>query len=129
MKRRTWLHALLAWAGIAGAKAAETKRPIQLNVDLAVDPDREAEMLELFQTQFRPAAAKQPGYIDLKLLKLTSALHGQPPGGANYRFCLTFASEELRQKWVATPTHQKLWPVMEGTLKSKDYTRLLYEVY
>jgi hypothetical protein len=86
-------------------------------------------MLHFFETSFRPAAARQPGYIDLKMLKLSSTLRGPAPDGANFRFVLTFASEELRQKWVASATHQKLWPAIESTLTSKNYNRLLYEVY
>ena len=43
----------------------------------------------------------------------------------NYRFQLTFESEELRQKWVASDVHKKVWPTIEDTLRSKDYTILL----
>ena len=43
-------------------------------------------------------------------------------------FMISFQSEEHRQKWVATSVHQEVWPAIENTLKSKDYTILLYEV-
>jgi len=86
-------------------------------------------MLHFFEISFRPAASQQPGYIDARMLKLMSALRGPAPPDANYQFVLKFASEELRQKWVATEIHQKLWPTMESMLTSKDYARLLYEVY
>ena len=49
------------------------------------------------------------------------------PGGANYRFELIFASEKQRKAWVATPTHQKVWPTIENRLTSKDYTVLFYD--
>jgi heme-degrading monooxygenase HmoA len=104
-------------------------RPIQLHADLAVDPAKEQEMLDIFQKSFRPAAAQQPGFIDLRMLKLQSTLRGPAPPGANYQFVLTFASEELRQKWISTEIHKKLWPAIENTLTSKNYSRLLYEVY
>jgi antibiotic biosynthesis monooxygenase (ABM) superfamily enzyme len=104
-------------------------RPIQLHVDLAVDPAKEEEMLDIFQKSFRPAAAQQPGYIDSRMLKLQSTLRGPAPPGTNYQFILTFASEELRQKWISTEIHKKLWPTIENTLTSKNYSRLLYEVY
>lgn len=84
-------------------------------------------MLHSFHTIFRPAASKQPGFIDVKMLKLRSALAGAGPSGANYRFELTFASEEQRQAWVATATHQQVWPTIEKTLASKNYTVLLYD--
>jgi len=96
-------------------------------VDLSVDPAKEQEMLHNFHNFFRPAAAKQPGFIDVKMLKLRSALAGTAPSGANYRFELTFASEEQRKAWVATAAHKKVWPTLEKTLTSKDYTVLLYD--
>jgi hypothetical protein len=86
-------------------------------------------MLRFFAEKFRPAAAQQPGYIDTRMLKLKSALRGVAPPGANYQFVLTFSSEALRQKWIATGTHKQLWPILEGMLTDKNYSRLLYEVY
>jgi len=128
MKRRTCLQTILAaGAGMATGLAAPTGNPVQLHVDLTVDPAREKEMLHNFETIFRPAASKQSGYIDVKMCKLRSALAGKAPAGCNYRFVLTFASEELRQKWVATDTHQKVWPTIENTLSNKNYNVLLYD--
>ena len=128
MKRRIWLKTLLfAGTGSAALRAATPEHPIQLYVDLSVDPAKEQEMLHNFKTIFRPAASKQPGYIDVQILKLRSALQGKAPEGANYRFVLKYASEELRQKWVASATHQKVWPTIENTLTTKNYTVLLYD--
>jgi hypothetical protein len=127
MKRRTCLKALLAGAGPAAMGAAESSRPIQLHVDLTVDPAKEKEMLHNFETVFRPAAVKFPGYISVKMLKLRSALMGSAPSGVNYRFELIYQSEELRQKWVASPVHQKVWPTIENTLATKKYTVLLFD--
>jgi hypothetical protein len=61
------------------------------------------------------------------LCKLRSAIQGAPPSGVNYRFQLTYQSEELRQKWVASEMHQKVWPTIENTLKSKNYVVLLFD--
>ena len=129
MRRRACLKAILAGASAVAVHAADTAHPIELHLDLAVDPAREAEMLHFFEASFRPFASKQPGYIALKMLKLTSVLRGPAPEGANFRFVLEFQSEDLRQKWVASPTHKKLWPSIEATLTNKSYTRLLYEVH
>ncbi len=129
MQRRLYLKTLLAGSALSLAKAAPPATAIQLHVDLSVDPAKEQEMLHNFKTLFRPAASKQPGYIDGKMEKLRSSIQGSPPpGGANYRFVLTFTTEELRQKWVASEAHKKLWPTIENTLKSKDYTVLLYDI-
>lgn len=105
------------------------ERPIQLHADLAVDPAKEQEMLRFFEEKFRPAAAQQPGFIDIRMLKLKSAMRGIAPPGANYQFVLTFASEPLRQRWISTDLHKQLWPTIENSLTNKNYSRLLYEVY
>ena len=127
------MKAILAVAGAVIPAAANAQpgegRPVQLHADLAVDPAKEDEMLRFFAEKFRPAAAQQPGYIDMRMLKLKSALRGVAPPGANYQFVLTFSSEVLRQKWIATDTHKQLWPILESMLTDKNYSRLLYEVY
>lgn len=128
MKRRTYLKAIVAAASVAAVHAAPPAHPIQLHVDLSVDPAKEKELLHNFETIFRPAAAKQPGYIEVKMLKLRTAVMGKPPEGVNYRFALTYQSEELRQKWVASDVHQRVWPTIENTLVSKSYSVLLFDV-
>ena len=129
MKRRGYLRAMLAAGAVsAPAWAAAAAHPIQLHVDLTVDPAKEKEMLKNFETIFRPAAAKFPGYIEVKMLKLRSTLVGKAPAGVNYRFSLAYRSEELRQKWVASDVHQKVWPTIENTLAHKNYTVLLFDV-
>lgn len=129
MKRRTCLQTMIAaGAGAAGVLTADPRHPIQLHVDLEVDPAKENEMLKNFETIFRPEAAKHPGYIDVKMLKLRTALQGSAPAGLNYRFSLTYRSEELRQKWVASAEHKRVWPTIENTLFSKNYTVLLFDV-
>ena len=127
MKRRQVLSAMLAGTA-AMPLAAAAGKPILLHVDLTVDPAKEKEMLKNFETIFKPAAVKHPGYIDVKMLKLRSAVMGKAPAGVNYRFALTYQSEEMRQKWVASDIHQKVWPTIENTLAHKNYTVLLFDV-
>jgi antibiotic biosynthesis monooxygenase (ABM) superfamily enzyme len=128
MKRRTYISTMmLAGAGLLAPAAGTVDKPIQLHVDLTVDPAKEQEMLNKFHTVFKPAASKQPGYIDVQMLKLRSTLNGQAPPGVNYRFVLTFKSEELRQAWITSATHQKVWPMIEGTLANKNYNVLLFD--
>ena len=131
MKRRSYLKAMLAaTAGLSDAAQTPKKQaqnPVVLHVDLSVDPAKEEEMLHNFHRIFKPAAAKFPGYVDVKMCKLRSAIQGAPPSGVNYRFQLTYQGEELRQKWVASETHRKVWPTIENTLKSKNYLVLLFD--
>ena len=128
MKRRTCLKTIVAGALGAAAHAADAGRPIQLHCDLAVDPAKEKQMLHHFETVFKPAAAKFAGFMDVKMIKLRSAPMGKAPAGMNYRFVLTYQSEELRQKWINSDVHQKVWPPIENMLADKNYTVLLFDV-
>jgi hypothetical protein len=130
VKRRNYLKTMLAASAAGGAAVAmpaPPAQPIQLHVDLSVDPAKEKEMLKNFETIFRPAASKFPGFIDLKMLKLRTAVMGKAPAGINYRFALSYQSEELRLKWVASDVHQKVWPTIENTLTHKNYAVLLFD--
>jgi hypothetical protein len=129
MKRRSYLSAMLAGlAGLKSTSAQKTKNPIVLYCDLAVDASKEQEMLRNYHTIFKPAAEKFPGYVDLKMLKLRSAIQGSAPQSINYRFQLTYESEEARQKWIQSATHQKVWPTVENTLSNKsNYPVLLFD--
>lgn len=130
MERRTYLKTLLAAGAVAGVAPAQkgAGKGIMLTVDMSVDPAKEKEMLHNFHTMFKPAAEKTPGYIDVNVYKLRSAVQGSAPAGVNYIFVLRMESEELRQKWIHSPTHIRLWPTVEKTLTTKDYTVLLFDM-
>ena len=130
MQRRAHLKAILGaltlWR-MAEAQPAKRAKPIQLFVEMEVEPHREKEMLDNFHNIFLPEAKKHPGYISIKMLKLRQVLQG-PALSINYRFAMVYESEELRQKWAATPEHQRVWPTVEKTLKStKDYPVVLFD--
>jgi hypothetical protein len=136
MNRRYWLKSL-AWltAGSAAGSsiaraattAASTKKPIVLYCDLAIDPSREQEMLDAYHNHFKPVAQKHHGYVDLQMLKLRKVIQGGPvpAKNINYRFQLTYESEELRQQWIASADHAKYWPMIENTVADKGYLVLL----
>ncbi len=102
--------------------------PIQVHGDLAIDPARETEAIHYFETIYRPTASTFEGYVDLQLLKLTTAVTGTAPPGVNYRFSITFSSEALRQQWVASPEHQQVWGALDGYLTEHDVVFLLFDV-
>ena len=104
------------------------KRRVQLHCDLTVDPERAAEAEHYFETVYRPAAMKFEGYVDLQLLKLQSVLAGQAPAGLNYRFSITYQSEELRMAWVRSDVHQVVWPTLQAYLMSDHFDFLLFDV-
>ena len=106
---------------------AASAGPIQLHVDLEVDPSRERELSANFRTVFRPAIRKQPGFADVKLLKQRNVLAGTAPAGKTYRLLISFETEEQRQAWVKTDDHQKAWPEIEKTLKGSKFSAVLYD--
>jgi hypothetical protein len=106
---------------------AQTKH-IRLYVEMDVPAAREREMLETFHAVFVPEAAKHAGYIRVKMLKRRTILQGTVPPQHNYRFELEFESEELRQKWIASAEHQRVWPQVERCMSTlKDYPVVLYD--
>jgi len=108
----------------------EGQAPIVLYCDLRVDPAREQEMVNHFHAVFAPAGRTFEGFIDVKMLKLRTTIQGAaPPAGINYRFQLTYQNEELRQKWVNSDTHTKVWAGIGATLENaKDFQVLLFDV-
>jgi len=117
-----------AMAEPASAQKSGTRLPIVLFCDLRVDPAREQEMLTHFHEKFKPAATHHKGYIALRMLKLRQQIQGfKLPDGINYRFELTYESEELRQLWIASDVHKALWPGIENTLLDKDFHVSLFD--
>lgn len=112
----------------ASTQPAAVKNPIVLYCDLSVPADREAEMLKHFHAVFVPTAQSFKGFIDLKLLKVRTVIQGHPlPAGINYRFQLTYESEELRQLWVKSDAHQRVWPPIERLLADPQYQVALFD--
>ena len=111
----------------AGSPGDRRKGAIVLYCDLKVDPKREQEMLDHYHRTFKPTAEKFDGFIDLKMLKLRKVLQGgpAPEDGINYRFQLTYESEEKRQIWIASELHRRVWPLIENTLTDMGYIVLL----
>jgi hypothetical protein len=109
-------------------RAAAKGERIRLYVEMDVAPAREREMLETFHRVFVPEAQKHAGYVRVKMLKRRTILQGTAPANHNYRFELEFESEELRQKWIASAGHQRVWPLVERTMTTlKDYPVVLYD--
>jgi hypothetical protein len=128
MDRRTCLKTVAAAGAGAALASAQTKNAIMLHCDLEVDPAREKEMLNNFHKTFEPVIRKQRGFVDVKLMKLRSAVMGKAPTPANYKLLISFQTEEDRLKWVATDEHQRVWPTIENTLKGFKFNAILYDL-
>ena len=134
MDRRGLLQSAFVAAAAAlgldrfSAAAGAQTRHIRLYVEMDIAPGREREMLQAFHDTFVPEAVKHDGYIRVKMLKRRSIVQGTAPAAHNYRFELEFESEELRQKWIASAGHQRVWPLVERTMTTqKDYPVVLYD--
>ena len=131
LKYSTLLGAAGFWSSSSVAEAQpameHVEKAIVLYCDLAFDPAHEQEMLRHFHTEFKPAAEKFEGYIDVKLVKLRKVMQGgpAPAPNINYRFQLTYKSEELRQKWIASAIHKHVWSQIENLVTNRDYLVLL----
>jgi hypothetical protein len=109
-------------------RAAAKGSHIRLYVEMDVAPAREREMLDTFHRVFVPEAEKHQGYVRVKMLKRRAILQGTAPANHNYRFELEFENEELRQKWIASAAHQRVWPPVERAMTTlKDYPVVLYD--
>ena len=90
--------------------AAQTKHK-RLYVEKDIPPPREREMHDTFHNNF-----------------VRTVLQGTAPANHNYRFELEFESEELRQQWIASAGHQRVWPPIEHMMTTlKDYPVVLYD--
>ncbi|MGH9632023.1 MAG: antibiotic biosynthesis monooxygenase family protein, partial [Bryobacteraceae bacterium] len=113
---------------IMNPHSKSSSQPVQLHVDLDLDPSKEQDLIRAFRESFEPAIRQQQGFVDVELLKLRSVMAGKGPENFSYRLLVSFEREEDRQRWVASDTHQKVWPVMESNLKGSLYGAVLYDV-
>ena len=116
MKRRNVLGTI-ATVALSTVTASAAAPVTQLHVDLLVEASHEAALKETYEKVFRPAIRKQPGFVDVQLMKFRVARAGNTPPAGAWRLMISFQTEEQRQAWVATDVHQKVWPQMEKHLK------------
>jgi heme-degrading monooxygenase HmoA len=93
--------------------------PIQLHVDLEVDPAKESELEKTFHSVFEPTISRQPGFVSVTLLKARAS-------GA-HRLVISFQTEEHRVTWVGTADHQAVWPQMEAHLRGAKFAATLWQ--
>ncbi len=125
MNRRAYLKTVAAAGLAAGVPARAAGKPIQLQCDLEVAPGKEQALEAAFHKTFSPVIRKQPGFVDVKLLKLRHAVVGEVPTKATYKLLISFETEEQRLAWVATDDHQRVWPAMEKNLTK--FNAILYD--
>jgi heme-degrading monooxygenase HmoA len=88
-----------------------------LLAELNVKAGQEQALSKDYAGPFTSAISTQEGFRHVSLLR--------PDDGSDYMLTITFESQALQQKWVATDLHQQVWPLMEGHLAGftvKTYT-------
>jgi heme-degrading monooxygenase HmoA len=128
MNRRNYIRAMAAAGAAASVPVEAATDPIHLHVDLDVEPTKQKDLVMTFKNVFKPTIGKQPGFVEVKLLKLRQAMKGPAPANASYRLLISFQTEEQRKTWVATDDHQRVWPQMEKNLRGEKFGAVLYDV-
>lgn len=128
MNRRKYIKTVAAAGAATALPSSAAADPIQLHVDLEVEATKAKTMVMNYHKVFKPTISKQPGFVEVKLLKLRSAMAGPAPANSTYRLIISFQTEEQRKTWVATADHQKVWPTIEGNLKGAKFGAILYDV-
>ena len=128
MNRRTSLTTLAAATLAAVVPSSAANTGIQLHVDLNVDPDKEKDLLKNFAAIFQPTIKKQPGFTEVRLMKLRNVAKGTGPANTNYRLLLGFQTEDQRLKWVASGDHQRVWPSIEMNLRGDKLSAVLFDL-
>ncbi len=128
MNRRSYFKTMAALGAATTVARAAGSTGIQLHVEMDVDPAREKELLANYKQTFHPAIIKQPGFVDVKLMKFRTVASGSAQPSL-YRLLIAFQTEEHRLKWVATDLHQHVWPTLSKTLKNPEkVTAVLYDL-
>jgi heme-degrading monooxygenase HmoA len=76
---------------------------IELHIYLEPFDGKEKALESLYRGEYVPAIKIQEGFQRTALLKKRDALR-------EYQIDITFDTEDLRLKWVASKEHQATWP-------------------
>lgn len=96
-------------------------KAILLQMDFVVPKESGEAFEKMYHSIYVPAMTVQKGYVGSKLLRLfpeniSKEIQAEPTT-YNYTIQISFATEEDRRKWVASPQHQIAWPAAAGLVK------------
>lgn len=102
-------------------KQASKPKAIVLQMDFVVPKENWEAFEKMYHSIYVPAMTVQKGYVGSKLLRLfpeniNKEIQAEPTV-YNYSIQISFATEEDRRKWVASPQHQIAWPAAAGLVK------------
>ena len=96
-------------------------KAILLQMDFVVPKENSEAFEKMYHSIYVPAMTVQKGYVGSKLLRIfpeniSKEIQAEPTT-YNYSIQISFATEEDRRKWVASPQHQIAWPAAAGLVK------------
>lgn len=96
-------------------------KAILLQMDFVVPKENSEAFEKMYHSIYVPAMRVQKGYVGSKLLRLfpeniSKEIQAEPTN-FNYTIQISFATEEDRRKWVASPQHQIAWPAAAALVK------------
>jgi mannose-6-phosphate isomerase-like protein (cupin superfamily) len=96
-------------------------KAILLQMDFVVPKENGEAFEKMYHSIYVPAMTVQKGYVGSKLLRLfpeniSKEIQAEPTT-YNYTIQISFATEEDRRKWVASPQHQIAWPAAAALVK------------
>jgi len=104
----TALVALPFLATLAAQKRdIDVDGPVELHIYLNAKTGQEAELERVYRDVFYPAVSRQKGFRSSLLMRKLKT--------GEFTVRLSFDTEELRLKWVASDDHQKAFPALNAT--------------
>ena len=92
---------------------------VSLQINCEIIPGQRDDFVRIIRDKFIPAISKQPGFVRVSLLKKREE-------DLEFQISIVFETEELRQEWVKSPDHQKVWPKVRSHFR--DVSNHFYEV-
>ncbi|TMI66402.1 MAG: cupin domain-containing protein [Bacteroidetes bacterium] len=96
-------------------------KAILLQMDFVVPKENSDAFEKMYHSIYVPAMIVQKGYVGSKLLRLfpeniSKEIQAEPTN-YNYSIQISFATEEDRRNWVASPQHKIAWPAAAALVK------------
>ena len=102
-------------------KQVPKPKAILLQMDFVVPKENSEAFEKMYHSVYVPAMTVQKGYVGSKLLRLfpeniNKEIQAEPTN-YNYSIQISFATEEDRRNWVASPQHKIAWPAAAALVK------------
>lgn len=116
--------------GLSIPKPPAEPKAMVLQMDFVVEKEKAEAFEKMYYSIYVPAMTVQKGYRSSKLLRLfpdniAKEIEAEPTT-YNYQIQISFATEQDRRNWVASPQHQIAWPA--ATALAKEYKWRGYDV-